>query len=109
METVSSERRHSRRYPLEVSTRVGMDQGRTRDMSSRGLYFLAPTSLDQGATIELHLTLTAASALGPVTLHVRGHVLRVDQLEDQQQGLAVVIEAWDVTDPGSPGFGFLQA
>ena len=106
METVSSERRHSRRYPLEVSTRVGEGEGRTRDMSSRGLYCLAPTSLDRGDTIELRLTLTAASALGPVTLHVRGHVLRVDQLEEEQ-GLAVVIEAWDVTDPGSSSF--LQA
>ena len=100
---LDTERRQTRRYLMDVPMRVGNDEGRTRDMSSRGVYFLSNKPIEMGASVELDVTLTNACAQGPVTLHVRGRVTRVDQLEDEL-GLAVEIESWDVTDLGSPGF-----
>jgi hypothetical protein len=100
---LETERRQTRRYLMDLPMRIGSDEGRTRDMSSRGVYFLSPTPIEMGASVELDMTLTNACAQGPVTLHVRGHVTRVDQLEDEL-GLAVEIDSWDVTDLGSPGF-----
>src|SRR5688572_9246629 len=100
---LDSERRQTRRYLMDVPMRVGGDEGRTRDMSSRGVYFLSSRPIGMGEAVELDVTLTNACAQGPVTLHVRGRVTRVDQLEDEL-GLAVEIESWDITDLGSPGF-----
>jgi hypothetical protein len=100
---LDAERRQTRRYPMDVPLRVGSEEGRTRDMSSRGVYFLSHQPIAMGAAVELDVTLTNACAQGPVSLHVRGRVTRVDQLEDEL-GLAVEIESWDVTDLGRPGF-----
>jgi hypothetical protein len=103
MESATTERRESKRYLMEVGVRVGHEHGRTRNLSSRGVYVIAPEPLEPGRPVEMDMTLTSASAHGPVTLHVRGHVTRVDQLGDEL-GLAVAIESWDVTDPGTAGF-----
>lgn len=97
------ERRQARRYPMEVPMRVGSDEGWTRDLSSRGVYFIATTRMEPGSMVEMDVTLTNACAQGPVTLHMRGRIIRVDELEESL-GLAAVIETWDITDVGAPGF-----
>src|SRR5262245_21822385 len=98
-----TERRHSKRYPMEVAMRVGADEGLTRDVSNRGVYFCAEVPLGEGAAVEMDLTLTNACVRGPVTLHVRGRVTRVDRLEEAR-GFAVAIEDWDITEAGRRGF-----
>jgi len=103
MQSQESERRRVKRYPMEVPMRFGDDEGRTLNLSSRGVYFLSAMPLEAGASVEMDVTLTNACAQGPITLHMRGRVIRVDQLE-ATLGVAAVIETWDVTDPGTPGF-----
>jgi hypothetical protein len=103
MTLAPSERRLAKRYPMDVPIRLGADRGRTRDVSSRGVYVQTPARLETGAAVEMDLTLTNAFARGPVTLHVRGYVTRVTQ-HDQERCLAVAIEDWDITEPGLPGF-----
>jgi hypothetical protein len=88
---------------MEIPVLLGTERCFTRDMSSRGVYVLSQEPMEAGAAVEMDVTLTSVSAEGPVTLHVRGRVIRVDRL-DRSTGVAAVIDAWDVTDPGLPGF-----
>ena len=97
MESQESERRQAKRYPMEVPMRFGDDEGRTLNLSSRGVYFLSATPLEAGASVDMDVTLTNACAHGPITLHLRGRVIRVDQLE-ATLGVAAVIESWEVAD-----------
>jgi hypothetical protein len=98
-----TERRQAKRYPMAVPMRLGKSDGQTKDLSSRGVYFTAASPMREGTPVEMNVTLTNACARGPVTLHLRGHITRVDRLESEL-GAAVVIEEWDVTDLGLPGF-----
>jgi hypothetical protein len=100
---LDKERRQTQRYAMDVPMRIGRHEGRTVDVSSRGVYFLSTRPLEPGAVVEMDMTLTNALARGPVTLHVRGHVIRVEELEEEL-GLAIEIDSWDVTDPGQAGF-----
>ena len=103
MSSDPAERRQAKRYLMEVPMRLGEDEGRTKDLSSRGVYFVASAQLEEGTLIEMDVTLANACARGPVTLHMRGRIVRVHHL-DTAVGAAAVIEEWDVTDPGEPGF-----
>lgn len=87
---------------MDVPVRVGGHEGRTRDLSSRGVYFLAAVLLEVGAVVELDVTLTYASALGPLHLHLRGRIIRVEEL-NRLRGLAAVIDTWEITDPDTAG------
>jgi hypothetical protein len=97
MQSDGSERRQAKRYQMDVPMRLGEDEGRTKDFSSRGVYFLASSPPEEGKPIEMDVTLTNAFARGPVTLHMRGRIIRVDQLESAV-GVAAVIEEWNVAD-----------
>lgn len=92
---------------MDVPVRFGANEGRTRDLSSRGLYFLADVNLDVGTEIEIDVTLPHASPLGPLHLHLRGRIVRVDEL-DTIKGMAAVIETWEIADPDEAGI-FLEA
>jgi hypothetical protein len=97
MNTQEAERRQAKRYAMEVPLRFGDDEGRTLNLSSRGVYFLSATPLEAGSAVDIDVTLTNACAHGPITLHMHGRVIRVDQLE-ATLGVAAVIESWDVAD-----------
>lgn len=103
-----SERRTARRYDLTlpVSIRfsaervVGRQEGRTRDISTRGLYFVITQDMDAGSELDITLTLPAEITHGTdVFVRAQGKVVRVEKrLEDGEPrlGVAAVIERYDI-------------
>ncbi len=103
-----SERRTTRRYDLSlpVLIRVPAEKqiesqlGKTRDISTRGLYFVMDQDLQAGSELDLTLTLPAEVTNGSdVFVHAQGRVLRVEpRMEDgnTRMGVAAVIERYDI-------------
>jgi len=103
-----TERRTTRRYDLSFSfhirapTEKALDsqQGKTRDISTRGLYFVVEQNLEAGSELELTLTLPAEVTHGSeVFVRALGKVVRVEQrMEDgnTRMGVAAVIERYDI-------------
>jgi c-di-GMP-binding flagellar brake protein YcgR len=103
-----AERRTTRRYDLSlpiiirVPTERALDtkQGKTRDVSTRGLYFVIEQDLEAGSELDITLTLPAEITHGTeVFVRALGKVVRVEQrLEDgnTRMGVAAVIERYDI-------------
>lgn len=103
-----SERRTTRRYDLSlpviirVPTVRDVDShvGKTRDVSTRGLYFVISRDLDTGSELDITMTLPAEITHGTdVFVRALGKVVRVDKrIEDgmPRLGVAAVIERYDI-------------
>jgi c-di-GMP-binding flagellar brake protein YcgR len=103
-----TERRTARRYDLSLSIiiRVPTDraldtqQGKTRDISTRGLYFVVEQNLEAGSELDITLTLPAEITHGTdVFVRAMGKVVRVEnRTEDgsSRMGVAAVIERYDI-------------
>ncbi len=103
-----TERRTARRYDLtlpvivRVSTKryVEKQEGSTRDISTRGLYFVIDQSVETGSQLDLTLTLPSEITRGSeVSVRVLGRVVRVEpRIEDQtpRMGVAAMIERYDI-------------
>jgi hypothetical protein len=103
-----TERRTTRRYDLAlpVIIRIPADpqddsqEGKTRDISTRGLYFVIEQDLEAGSELDITLTLPAEITHGTeVFVHALGKVVRVERrMEDgtARMGVAAVIERYDV-------------
>jgi hypothetical protein len=104
-----TDRRVARRYELSLpvvvrtpSERKQADarNGRTRDISTRGVYFLIDEQMEPGSTLDFMLTLPAEITQGTeVFIHAQGKVVRVDHKagEDVERvGVAAVIEKYDI-------------
>jgi hypothetical protein len=103
-----TERRTARRYDLalpiiiRIPTEQAMDsqQGKTRDISTRGLYFVVDQDLQAGSELDITLTLPAEMTQGTeVFVRALGKVIRVEQRSengDQSMGVAAVIERYDI-------------
>jgi len=97
-----SDRRTLRRFSLDLPIhikRLNGDTadatGRTRDVSSRGVYMLVSSELKAGAPIEFVMTLPSEITLAdPVRVHCQGRILRVDH-DDRELGAAVAIDHYD--------------
>lgn len=106
--SVMTERRTARRYDLTlpVSIRfaaeslVSRQDGKTRDISTRGLYFVVTQDLVAGSELDITLTLPAEITHGTdVLVRAQGKVVRVERrLEDgeSRMGVAAVIERYDI-------------
>jgi PilZ domain-containing protein len=106
--SVMMERRTARRYDLTlpVSIRfaaeklVNRREGKTRDISTRGLYFVISQEMEEGSEVDITLTLPAEITRGSdVFVRAQGKVIRVEQrLEDgeSRQGVAAIIERYDI-------------
>jgi c-di-GMP-binding flagellar brake protein YcgR len=102
------ERRTARRYDLTlpISIRfaaerlVNRQEGKTRDISARGLYFVIGQDLDAGSELDITLTLPAEITHGTdVFVRAQGKVVRVERrVEDGEprMGVAAVIERYDI-------------
>lgn len=102
------ERRTTRRYDLSLPILVRVPsekmldskKGKTRDVSTRGLYFVMDQDLQAGSQLDLTLTLPVEITGGAeVLVHAMGRVLRVEpRIEDgnTRQGVAAVIERYDI-------------
>jgi hypothetical protein len=97
-----SEKRSNRRFSLDLPVVVKfLDNGtyevtgRTRDVSSRGVFFYVNSEIAEGASIEFVMTLPAEITLtDPIRVHCSGKVVRVDRTADEQ-GVAVAIDKYD--------------
>ena len=103
-----TERRAARRYDLSlpVIIRIPVDKeirtrnGKTRDISTRGLYFTIDQDLAAGAELDITLTLPAEITRGTeVLVRAQGKVVRVERRSDDGHetiGVAAVIERYDI-------------
>jgi len=103
-----TERRTARRYDLTlpVSVRfaaenlVSRQQGKTRDISTRGLYFVISQDLEAGSELDITLTLPAEITHGSdVLVRAQEKVVRVERrLEEGESrlGVAAVIDRYDI-------------
>jgi hypothetical protein len=110
-----TDRRVARRYELSlpVLVRAGEKQatdarnGQTRDISTRGVYFMIDQDLSPGSALDFMLTLPAEITRGTeVFIHAQGKVVRVEgqaQMGEGGIGIAAVIEKYDIirADPAS--------
>ena len=103
-----SERRTTRRYDLSlpviirVSAERAVDsqEGKTRDISTRGLYLVIQQDLTTGSELDITLTLPAEITHGTeVFVRALGKVVRVERRTEDgsaRLGVAAVIERYDI-------------
>ncbi|HLK03180.1 MAG TPA: PilZ domain-containing protein [Candidatus Acidoferrum sp.] len=103
-----SERRNARRYDLSLPVVVripteranGNQAGKTRDISTRGLYFVIDQDLESGSEIDITLTLPAEITHSTeVFVRAIGKVVRVERRGEDgelRMGVAAVIERYDI-------------
>ena len=103
-----TERRTARRYDLSlpVLIRVPVDKesasknGKTRDISTRGVYFTVDEDLSDGAELDITLTLPSEVTRGSeVFIRAMGKVVRVDKKPENgnsRVGVAAVIERYEI-------------
>jgi c-di-GMP-binding flagellar brake protein YcgR len=103
-----TERRTVRRYDLSLpilvkipAERIAESQrGKTRDISTRGLYFVLDQGLEAGSDLDITLTLPAEITRGTdVFVRAMGKVIRVERrMEDgsARLGVAAVIQRYDI-------------
>ncbi|HEY6387532.1 MAG TPA: PilZ domain-containing protein [Candidatus Acidoferrum sp.] len=103
-----TERRTTRRYDLSLPVIIRIpterkddsQEGKTRDISTRGLYFVIEQDLEAGSELDITLTLPAEITHGTeVFVRALGKVVRVERrMEDgiARMGVAAVIERYDI-------------
>jgi hypothetical protein len=103
-----SERRNARRYDLSLPVIVripkeratGTQYGQTRDISTRGLYFVIDQDLQAGSELDITLTLPAeVTNSSEVFVRASGKVVRVEHRGEDgelRMGVAAVIERYDI-------------
>jgi c-di-GMP-binding flagellar brake protein YcgR len=106
--SIMTERRTARRYDLSLPVIIRVpaervpdrQQGKTRDISTRGLYFVLDQDLEAGSELDITLTLPAEVTHGSeVFVRAMGKVVRVERrMEDgsARMGVAAVIERYDI-------------
>jgi hypothetical protein len=74
--------------------------GKTRDISTRGLYFVIDRDVNDGSALDIMLTLPREMTNGDeVLVKASGKVVRVEpRVEDgsARQGVAAIIERYDI-------------
>lgn len=105
---VMTERRTARRYDLSLPVIVRMPNekptggrnARTRDISTRGLYFVIDQNLEAGSELDITLTLPAEITQGTeVFVRASGKVVRVEERprgDENGLGVAALIERYDI-------------
>ena len=85
--TTGDERRQNQRFPLKLPLKLNMPgeegaqptEASMLDISSSGVYFYLPKSLDEKGKIEFYVRLQPEEATSPgVFLHCLGSIIRVD-------------------------------
>jgi hypothetical protein len=105
---IMTERRTARRYDLSLPVIIRIpaervvdsQKGKTRDISTRGLYFVLDQDMEAGSELDITLTLPAEITHGSeVFVRALGKVIRVERrMEDgnPRMGVAAVIERYDI-------------
>lgn len=98
-----AERREARRFTMTLPLRVfpressGPElKAQTRDVSYRGLYFLAEAKFSVGSSIEFVITLPGQiTQSGDVNIRCLGQVVRIEPNDDGRTGIAAKIERYE--------------
>jgi PilZ domain len=98
----SIERRASRRFTMTLPLTIrsggpgeGERQGQTRDVSFRGLYFLADADFEPGSEIEFILTLPREITMaGDVHIRCFAEIVRVEP-HNGRRGIAARIDRYE--------------
>src|SRR5467141_483070 len=98
-----TERREARRFTMSLPMRVlpRESKGReldahTRDLSYRGLYFLADANFEIGNEIEFVITLPQqVTQSGDVNIRCLGEVVRIEPTENGKVGIAAKIARYE--------------
>jgi PilZ domain len=98
-----ADRREARRFNMTLPLRVLPHEphkseltAQTRDVSYRGLYFLADTNFDIGSEIEFVITLPEqVTQSGDVNIRCLGHIVRVEPTTNGRRGIAAKIERYE--------------
>ena len=99
----STERRAQRRFTMSLPLMVRSNgptglverAAQTRDISFRGLYFIADAEYEPGIPIEFVLTLPKEiTQAGDVSIRCYGQVVRVEP-QDSKSGVAARIERYE--------------
>jgi c-di-GMP-binding flagellar brake protein YcgR len=101
-----TERRTARRYDLSlpVLIRIPVERdacnGKTRDISTRGVYFVVQDNLDAGSELDLTMTLPAEVTGGTeVFIRAIGRVVRVEKRPENGErhfGVAALIQRYEI-------------
>jgi c-di-GMP-binding flagellar brake protein YcgR len=103
-----TERRTARRYDLSLPIIIRVpkertsdrQRGKTRDISTRGIFFIVEQNLEAGSELDITLTLPAEITHGTeVFVRALGKVVRVENRSeggDNRMGVAAVIERYDI-------------
>src|SRR5215813_3132287 len=98
-----SERREARRFTMTLPLRVFPRESHspelkahTRDVSYRGLYFLAEAKFSVGSAIEFVITLPEqVTQSGDVNIRCQGQVVRVEPSDNGHMGIAAKIDRYE--------------
>lgn len=109
-----TERRTARRYDLSLPVIIrvplhedsGARNGKTRDISTRGVYFILENDVNTGAELDLTMTLPAEITGGTeVFIRAIGKVVRVEKRAENgadHTGVAAVIERYEIVRNETP-------
>jgi PilZ domain len=99
---VSEDRRISHRFALQLPITLVLPdtglkaQGKTRDISSSGVFFYANLPIVEHQEVELLMTLPYEFAVAPVRVACRAKVLRIEHDElIGLKGMAAAIQRFD--------------
>ncbi len=98
-----TERREARRFTMSLPMRVLPQEAKgreldahTRDVSYRGLYFLADANFEIGSEIEFVITLPQqVTQSGDVNIRCLGEVVRIEPTENGRVGIAAKIARYE--------------
>src|SRR5260370_18922207 len=97
-----ADRREARRFtmslPMRVSPRAKGHEldAHTRDVSYRGLYFVADADFEVGSEIEFVITLPQqVTQSGDVNIRCHGQIVRLESTSNGRTGIAAKIERYE--------------
>lgn len=107
------ERRGAQRFELHLPVTVHCEgqtvPGFTQDLSGRGIFFYAETTLAQGSVVELTFTMPSEITLGEsMPVRCRGRVLRASASSTRQCGIAVQLDSYHYLPTDQPVAQFVR-
>ncbi|HKV61948.1 MAG TPA: PilZ domain-containing protein [Candidatus Acidoferrum sp.] len=98
-----ADRREARRFTMNLPMRVLPREAKgheldanTRDVSYRGLYFLADSKFEIGSEIDFVITLPQqVTQSGDVNIRCQGEVVRIEPTENGRVGIAAKIARYE--------------
>ena len=98
-----AERREARRFTMSLPMRVLAREARgreldahTRDVSYRGLYFLADSKFEVGSEIEFVITLPQqVTRSEDVNIRCTGEIVRIEPVDNGRVGIAAKIARYE--------------